>query len=272
MGITISQSEFENLRDFIYDNYGINLNNKQVLVEGRLGNFVENRGFSSLTQYFDFVQNERNGSEIKRLLERITTNFTYFMREKAHYDFLTEKALPKFTKTIADKDLRIWSAGCSSGEEPYTTAIVLSEFFGAGRRAWDTTVLATDISDNMLNIARRGVYEADKLDRLPTEWRSRYFSDLKDGTFRVSEDLRKQVVFNTFNLMTRALPFKKKLHVIFCRNVMIYFDKPTKEALINRFYDALEPGGYVFIGLSETMTGIQTKFQYIQPSIYTKGG
>ena len=272
MAIKITPKEFERLKAYMYEHFGINLANKQVLVEGRLGNFLERRGYTSLNTYIDYVIEDKSEVEVKRLIERLTTNYTYFFRERAHYDFMQSVALPDLTARIKNKDLRTWSAGCSSGEEPYTTAMIINEYFGGKKQGWDTTILATDISDQVLNVARQGVYEAEKLEKIPAMWRQKYFVKTNDISYTVTPELKKEIVFGTFNLMDKVVPFRKKFHIIFCRNVMIYFDAPTKEALLNRFYDVLEEGGYMFIGLSETMAGLKTKFEYIKPSIYRKGG
>jgi len=192
------------------------------------------------------------------------------MREETHYKFMQETALPYWTSEIRDRDLRIWSAGCASGEEAYTIVMVLSEYFGAKKKEWDTTVLATDISTKVLGIARNGVYPEEHFEHLPPSWKSKYFTKIGDEEYKVTDAMAKEVVFSQFNLMGDFNRFKKKFHIIFCRNVMIYFDTPTKAALAKRFHDALAVGGYLFIGLSETLSGISGDFEQTAPAIYRR--
>ncbi len=266
----IKRDEFLRLVKYMKDNYGINLENKLTLVEGRLWSVITRKGFNTFTEYFESVISDRTGVEAKTLVTRLTTNYTYFMREDQHYNFLVETVLPGLVSTLKEKDLRIWSAGCSSGEEPYTTAMVLDNFFGVNKAGWDTKILATDISPQVLEMAKTGVYPADRLENLSKEWIDRYFAREDTGGYRVKERIKNEVIFRSFNLMEKSFPFKKKFHVIFCRNVMIYFDQETRDALINRYYDALEPDGYLFIGLSETVSKENTRFVFVKPSIYHK--
>jgi chemotaxis protein methyltransferase CheR len=255
---------------WVKDNYGVNLEQKATLVEGRLWNVIKQKGFTSLKDYFDYAVADKSGMEIKTLLTRLTTNYTYFMREDQHYAFLTGTALPNILPELKTKDLRIWSAGCSSGEEPYTTAMVLDDYFGANKSQWDSKILATDISPQVLAMADEAVYPEDRLKNLPAAWKSKYFTKEPGDQFRVKPAIKNEVIFRSFNLM-EPFPFRKPFHVIFCRNVMIYFDKPTRDALIERYYDALEPGGYLFIGMSETVDKNVTRFDFVRPSIYRRG-
>lgn len=267
----IKRDEFMKLVHYMRENYGINLEQKLTLVEGRLWSVLNQKGFKTLEEYFNFVINDRTGEESKTLLTRLTTNYTYFMREDLHYKFLTAEVLPPLVESLPTKDLRIWSAGCSSGEEPYTTAMVLDDYFGIRKKQWDSKILATDISPQVLKMGEEAVYPVDHLKNLPPTWKTKYFKPAGPGYFQINDALRKEVIFRSFNLMTKVFPFKRKFHVIFCRNVMIYFDMPTRNALVERFYDALEPGGYLFIGLSETVNKVDTRFQFVRPSIYRKG-
>ncbi|MDR1737147.1 MAG: protein-glutamate O-methyltransferase CheR [Oscillospiraceae bacterium] len=269
----IKRDEFMRVVTYMREQYGINLEQKQTLVEGRLWSVIQKHGFKSLDEYFEFVLADKTGEEGKILVTRLTTNYTYFMREDQHYKFLTDRILPALTPKLRDKDLRIWSAGCSSGEEPYTTVMVLDNYFGHAKSEWDCKVLATDISPQVLQMAQEAMYSEDKLKNLPPEWKKRYFNHVK-GTdiFQVKPAIQNEVIFRSFNLMEKTFPFKRKFHVIFCRNVMIYFNKETRDALVERYYDALEPGGHLFIGLSETVSKTDTRFTFVQPSVYRKGG
>jgi len=267
----IREDEYQQLKKYMHTRFGVNLEGKTTLIEGRLGEILRQRGYTNFTDYLAAVTTDRTGKEDSFLVSRLTTNYTYFMREEQHFVFLQKTALPDVTERIRDNDLRIWSAACSTGEEPFSMSMVLMEWFGTKRMQWDTTVLATDISEKVLSIARKGIYSEDKLRKIPDEWSRRYFKRVDDQNYSVSDEMRKAVVFGYFNLMDHVIPFKRKFHIIFCRNVMIYFDNATRQALTNRFYQVLEPGGYLFIGMSETMTNLQTAFEYVQPAVYRKG-
>ena len=266
----IEDRDFFRLRDYIKSNFGVNLEKKRALIESRLTNTIASSDFEGFHDYLEDIFNDRSGSKMNALMTRLTTNYTYFMREETHYKFMVDVALPYWTSVIRDHDLRIWSAGCASGEEAYTTVMVLSEYFGNAKRSWDSTVLATDISTKVLDMAKHGVYPKEHFEHLPPAWTSKYFKKLSDEEYRITEALAKEVVFGQFNLMNNFTQFRKKFHIIFCRNVMIYFDVPTKAALAKRFHDALEVGGYLFIGLSETLSGISGDFQQIAPAIYRR--
>lgn len=269
--INITDQEFRTLVSFIKQKYGINLEKKRVLIEGRLSNMLRERGLSTFKQYMDVLFKDSSGSEVTNLLNKITTNHSYFMREMEHFEFLTSQALPFLTRNRNNHDLRIWSAGCSAGQEAYTMAMAIDEFFGPQKSTWDSTILATDISMNVLEKAKKAIYPEDSIKDIPAKWKTKYFKALGDGTFQVCDKIRKEVVFRPFNLMD-PFSYKKPFDIIFCRNVMIYFDGPTKEALINKFYQATAPGGFLFIGHSEVINRGTTKYSYIKPAIYQKRG
>jgi len=266
----IEDQDFFRLRDYIKSNFGVNLEKKRSLIEGRLSNYIVQQGFDSFHEYVSDVFADRSGAKINILMTKLTTNYTYFMREETHYKFMQDVALPHWTSVIRDRDLRIWSAGCASGEEAYTTVMVLCEWFGPKKKEWDTTVLATDISVRVLDLARQGLYPEEHFDHLPGAWRDKYFTKTAENMYKVKETMAKEVVFSQFNLMGDFSRFRKKFHIIFCRNVMIYFDAPTKAALAKKYHEALEVGGYLFIGLSETLSGISGDFKQIAPAIYQR--
>ena len=266
----IQDKDFRNLRDYVKSHYGVNLEKKRALIEGRLSNTITQAGFDGFHEYIEDVLNDKSGIKINMLMTKLTTNYTYFMREEAHYRFMEKTALPYWVAAIKNRDLRIWSAGCASGEEAYTTAMVLCEWFGSKKKEWDTTILATDISIKVLEMAKRGIYPKEHFENLPELWTKKYFTKIGDEEYKVSDNMAKEVVFSQFNLMGDFGRFRKKFHIIFCRNVMIYFDSQTKAALIRKFYDTLEVGGYLFIGLSETLSGISGDFQQVAPAIYRK--
>jgi chemotaxis protein methyltransferase CheR len=200
----------------------------------------------------------------------MTTNHTFFMREAEHFHYFRDHVLPYLHHTVKDKDLRIWSAASSSGEEPYTLAMILDEFLGSEKAAWEAKLLATDLSAEILETAKKGIYSNDRITPLPVTWRTQYFQQADAGHSMVTDRIRNQVIFRRFNLMDTTLPFKRKFHVIFCRNVMIYFDNKTKDALVERFYQMMEYGGYLFIGQSESLNRDTTRFQYVMPAVYRK--
>ena len=268
--LVLKDQEFRMLVGYIREHFGINLEKKRNLIEGRLGNHVAEAGFASYQAYFDHVFADQSGSELSNLANRLTTNHTYFLREPEHFHFMRETILPELTQRVNDRDLRIWSAGCSSGEEPYTLTMLLHDFFGYDYHKWDTTLLATDISEKALKIATAGTYPTESLENVPPDWRRRYFKPIDDKKSQVIDQVKDNVLFRKFNLMQPQFPFRRKFHVIFCRNVMIYFDKPTKEALIQRYFDVTEPGGYLMIGHAETINKNTTGYQYVRPAIYRK--
>ena len=202
------------------------------------------------------------------IISRLTTNFTYFMRESEHFTHFSEEFLKEAEKKKTDKELRIWSAGCSFGNEPYNLAICLEEYFGFRHRIWDSKILATDISFNALRMAKRGVFTEKAVSELPELLKFKYFTRLPNGTYQVNDQIRDNVVFKYHNLMDE-INFKKKFDLIVCRNVMIYFDEPTKKALIKRFYDVTEEGGFLYIGHAESMPK-GTGYEFVKPAIFRK--
>lgn len=267
----ISNEEFKLITDFIKDHSGIHLKDeKKTLLVGRLGSIVREHNLTSFMAYYQLLKNDQEGKELSRLIDKITTNHTYFMRESEHFNYLTQEVLPYMKMAIKNKDLRVWCAASSTGEEPYTLAILLSEFFKNDAFLWDKKLLATDLSLSVLEEAKKGIYTKEKLSALPKIWLLNYFDKKNEFQFQVKHSLKKEVIYRRFNLLEPQFPFKKKFHIIFCRNVMIYFDNETKEELVNKLYDVLEPGGYLFIGHSESLNREKTKFKYIKPAVYRK--
>ncbi|NLG36837.1 MAG: protein-glutamate O-methyltransferase CheR [Clostridiales bacterium] len=266
----LTEHEFAALTGFIQRNYGINLGRKKELVESRLFGLLSRRGYQSFSEYMNHVRSDRSGEEMANLLNLITTNHTFFFREPRHFEFMSGEVLPWLANNVPSRDLRIWSAGCSTGEEAYTLAMVLDRFFGSRSVSWDTQILGTDISTRAIRHAQEGCYSGQSISQMPADMLRRYFEHIGSDRFRVCERIRSQVIFRRFNLMAREFPFRRKFHVIFCRNVMIYFDQPTKNALVNRFYEMTEPGGYLFIGHSEALEREETMYRYIMPAVYRK--
>ena len=269
MPLTISDDDFRRLTSFIQAHYGINLTEKRQLVSSRLSSVVSEQGYSSFTPFITKLLEEKNPNQLELVLNRLTTNYTFFMREQEHFEFFEKTILPDLVRRHQrDKVLAIWSAGCSSGEEPYNISICIKEFLGAQAKLWDTRVLATDISQQAMAKAKRGIY--DLPDTIPDHWRKRYFNKVagSDGKYQVAPEIRNNVIFQTFNLMD-PIKFRLKFDVIFCRNVMIYFDQPTKDAVVRRFYDATVPGGYFLISHSENLSK-NAPYRTIAPSTFQK--
>ena len=267
--LTINDKEFQRLVKFVHQNYGIDLSKKRQLITGRLSNTIVGMGFNSFEDYVEYLINNGKPEDRELMLNKLTTNYTYFMREEAHFKLFSETILPYLEQTKKDKVLSIWSTGCSSGEEPYTISIILKEYF-ANKPGWDTRVLATDISQNVLRSAVNAVYDEDSLKELSPAWKKKYFRPGDaPGTYHVTQELRNNVIFRTFNLMD-PIKFRLKFDVIFCRNVMIYFDQETKEALVKRFFDATNDGGYLLIGHSEGLNKATTPYKYLKPATYRK--
>lgn len=269
--INISKKEYEQLADFIKKNYGINLGlKKQALVAGRLYNVLVQNNFDNFSDYYNYITSDKTGNAVITLINKISTNHTFFMREADHFYYLRNNVFPYLFNKIRDNDFRIWSAGCSTGEEAYTIAMLIDEFLGADKKNWDTKILATDISESALKKAIEGKYGNENIASLPVNWKMSYFTRVNNEEYSVNSKIKKEVIYRKFNLMEKRFPFKRKFHVIFCRNVMIYFDNTTKDELVSRFYDALEMGGYLFIGHSEFINREKSKFKYIMPAVYRK--
>jgi chemotaxis protein methyltransferase CheR len=270
----ISEQEFKNVRDLVYRHFGISLSDqKRALVVGRLMSAIKNRGFSSFSEYLKWVEQDKTLQGLSELVDRISTNHTAFFRESAHFDFLMKTALPEIFSDLQsrnDRDFRLWCAASSSGEEPYTLQMCLMEYLKDDYRNWSAGLLATDISDRVLSIAKRGVYPAERVKDVPLLLLKTYFKQLPSGDFEVTEAMRKEVLYRRFNLMTEKFPFIKPFHVVFCRNVMIYFDGPTREKLVQRIYDCTVPGGYLFVGHSESLGSIKSNYKYVMPALYRK--
>ncbi len=271
--ISITDGEFLELVSFVYNKYGITLEKKRVLVEGRLNGVLSQRGITKFSDYLSILYADKTGEELNILLNKITTNHTYFMREQEHFDFLLNTALPELEKSQAgSRSLKIWSAGCSSGQEAYTMAMVIAEYFGSKKSSWDTIILATDISHSVMNKAKLATYPLEGLPAIPKEWQEKYIKvNSQANTFTMVDSIRREVMYRPLNLM-EPFNFKNKrpFDIIFCRNVMIYFDQPTKDRLVENFYDVTAPGGYLCIGHSESINRNATRYNFVKPAIYKR--
>ena len=270
--MNLTKKQFETLAKIIYNKSGIHIpETKSMMIVSRLNSVLLKHSLKNYDEYIKYVKQDLNGERISELLNAVSTNLTYFYRESKHFEFFKTVVLPEMSKEEKKyRELRIWSAGCSTGEEPYTLSIIMNDFFGENYKFWNAGVLATDIDTNVILTAKQGVYTPEKLAKLPPVYKLSYFVRLKDGNFKLRKEIVNDVLFKRFSLMN-PFPFKKQFHAIFCRNVMIYFDKKTVENLIKKFYKILLPGGYLFIGHSETINRAQNKdFEYIMPACYRK--
>ncbi len=267
----MSDAEYQKLAQLIYKVSGISLkDSKQALLTSRLAGILAQLGYKNFTEYYNALIADKSGAGVASLVDKITTNHTYFMREPAHFTFFRDTVLPYLKKTVVDKDLRVWCAACSSGEESYTLAMLMDEFLDMDKSRWDSRVLATDLSEKVLTDAIRGVYSQERVEPLPAMWKQKYFHRLPDGSYEVAPHIKQEVIYRRFNLIESVYPFRKKFHAIFCRNVMIYFDAETRNAIINRMYDMTEPGGYLFIGHSEAIDRSKSNYKYVLPAVYRK--
>ena len=265
--VVLQAKEFAEISALVYRLCGINLQpGKEGLVQTRLSKRVHALELSGFREYLDHVAAEPGGGELAHMVDLLTTNKTDFFREPQHFDFLRERILPGLA---AGRSLRVWSAGCSSGEEPYTLSIVLREAIPDLAR-WDVRILATDLSARVLATAREGVYAEGATSGLTPRQLQRWFSlDRASGSWRAADELRGMIRFARLNLMD-PWPMRGPFDVIFCRNVMIYFDKSTQERLVGRFHELLADGGHLFTGHSESLNSLSHPFRYVQPAVYQK--
>ena len=264
-GVSVSPAEFGRIRALLYDVAGIKLNDgKEGLVVSRVGKRMREIGVGSFREYIARIEDDP--AELREMIDRLTTNKTSFFRESAHFELLRTRALPSW----GDRDVTIWSAGCSSGEEPYTIATVLYDYAQGG--APNGRILATDLSHRVLAKAKEGVYAAEAVRDIPSQTLGRHFERRRDGgaeKFAAREHLREIIRFGKLNLM-EEWPMKGPFDAIFCRNVMIYFDRETQERLVQRFARLLAPNGYLFIGHSETLHSMKHDLRYVAPAAYAK--
>jgi len=272
----ISDHEFGLFRRLIYQGFGIDLNEaKRSLLVRRLQSVVRARGFDSFTAYYHYLTTHPSDRDFTDLVNRITTNYTFFNREPEHFSFFVRVTVPWIRQShIArgSRDVRIWCAAASTGEEPYMLAMLLLEGFSRDYALWDAGLLATDISEKALAKAVSGRYPADAFTRLPEALRAKWFTRVDAETYEAVPKLKREITFRRFNLINQTYPFKLPFDAIFCRNVMIYFDHPTRERVLARLHACLVPGGYLFIGHSESIIQREGRWQYIQPAVYRKIG
>ena len=270
MAYTITDNEFESFRILVYRKAGISLTPaKRTLLVSRLSKRMRTLGLETFQAYYDCVTGESGEEELTLCLDSISTNVTHFFREPVHFDFLRQRVLP----TLEDrKRIRVWSSACSSGEEPYSIAMTLVDSV-ANPAQWDCKILASDLSTRVLARAAEAVYDHELVSAVPPDIVRRHFlrgRGDKAETVKVKPHVARLVVLKQINLMDERFPIKTPLDVIFCRNVMIYFDDSTQEQLVAKFHRYLKPGGYLFTGHSESLQRINQPFQYVAPTIYQK--
>jgi chemotaxis protein methyltransferase CheR len=273
----LSPKEFDRVRELVESKLGVLVPEaKRAMVQSRLARRYRELGFNRIKDYCDYVFGEGAGtSEPARLLEAMTTNFTYFYREPQQLDYFARQTLPNLIVDAAEhgRPLCVWSAACSTGEEPWTIAMLIDDVSTKLNRKIDFSVKATDVNQRVLETAERAVYTEAALDKLPAEWRARYFlfsrhSD--SGRVRVTPAIRARVTFRPMNLMDEAYPVAREQNVIFLRNVLIYFDSETRQRVVGRLAEHLLPDGLLLLGASESLNGMNLPLQYLHRSIYRK--
>ena len=275
--ITITDREFRQLRALVHQQTGIALGEgKRQLVCARLGKRLRHHGYSTFSQYYDhLMERDPEGEELIRMINAITTNKTDFFRERHHFEFLRSEVLEQLSApraVDAPRTLRIWSAGCSSGEEPYSIALTVLDTLPR-IYAWDVKILAADIDTETLEKGRAGMYPAEQMASIPDRLRERYFlrgRGALDGWVRVRPEVQELVKFRRINLRDETWPIRTAFDCIFCRNVIIYFDRALQERLVGRFVDLLKPGGHLFLGHSESLLGMRLGLKYLGSTVYQK--
>ncbi len=276
-GYILNDREFEIIRTLVKEQTGISLGlHKRDLVVSRLSRRLRALELGSFSAYIDYLRSEESGAEeLVHMINRITTNKTDFFRERHHFDFMREKLLPQIYadgERSGNRRLRAWSAGCSSGEEPYTIAMTLSEFF-AGKPGWDVRLLATDLDTTMLQKASKGLYEGRLLEPVDRQLLGKYFQPVRqEGEifYQVKPQLREMITFRKFNLMHPSYPLKTPLDFVFCRNVLIYFELKEKVEILTKFHGVIKEAGHIFVGHSESLMMVKDLFRYVATTVYQK--
>lgn len=273
--LALSARDFAFLSQLIHDRSRIYLGpDKQPLLAGRLARHMRSLGCDGFGAYCALLSAPSGANEIDVLIDMITTNHTHFFRERGHFEFLEHHVLPILATRVlaAGRSLRVWSAAAASGEEPYSLAIVLSEY-ARSRPLPDWRVYASDISRRMVDRCRQGIYEAKKVELPAAELLPRYFRrgfGPRQGYYRLKPEVRGSVTVEAANLFQESYPVPAALDVIFCRNVMIYFDAASRAQLVDRLFEQLAPGGFLFIGHAESLLGLRHQFKQLRPGVYRR--
>ncbi len=261
---------FEAFRKLVYNKAGIALGDKkEALVSARLGKRMRALDIDTHEKYLDYIKKDDSGNEITQLLDAISTNVTYFFREEKHFDFISSQLNEWYS--AGQRKFRFWSAGCSSGEEPYTIAMT---YFEALRgQACDTKILATDLSSRVLSKASSGIYNPKDMEKIPDRYINTYFSKVREDSeikYQVNAQCKSLISFQRLNLTEFPFPMKGPFDLIFCRNVMIYFDNEMRQHLLEEYFRLLRKGGYLLVGHAESLTGMLSGFKSVSPSVYIK--
>jgi chemotaxis protein methyltransferase CheR len=269
----MTDKELKQFSEFIYSELGIKITQtKKTMLQARLQRRLRTLNMKSYGQYLEYLQSLKGLEvELPQMVDAVTTNTTSFFREPKHFDYLSQIILPQWQKKHPGRTFAVWNAGCSSGEEPYTTAMTLMDYHERVSPL-RFTIVATDISTDILKKAARAVYEDEKIGTIPVEFRRKYLLRSKDRSrrmVRIIPELRDTVSFRRLNFMD-DFQFREKMDLIFCRNVMIYFDKKTQNELVQKFCNHLEPGGYLFIGHSESLAGTDLPLKQMAPATYVR--
>jgi len=272
----LSQAQFKKIADLAYERWGLHMPEKKfMLVSSRVTKFLRKRPFNGIDGYLKFLKTEANDEDYLEFFDLLSTNTTSFFRDNAHFEFLRNEFYAQILdgrRPCPDKKIRIWSAACSTGPEPYTLGINAFESLGADLAGYDVKILATDLSNTAVAAAKRAVYPIDEIEDIPDRVKKAYFMRGKGENAdkaRLKPHVRDLVSVSRMNLM-EPWPMKGTFQVIFCRNVMIYFDPPTKKKLVERFWDLLEPGGILAVGSAESIAGLGTRFKTASANIYLK--
>ena len=267
--ICLTEQEFHKIEKFVRDNFGINLEKKFALIQARLSLDIERRGYSSFEEYYQTVASNPHGQECQHMVDKLSTNHTFFFREPVSFDHMSQVALPELIKKGVD-EIRVWSAAASTGQEIYSIAMVLDEALSLYGKA-DFVLTGSDINEEALATAENGIYPIAELARIPQKFRQRYCVKHSNGTFEIAPFLRKHVSFHLKNLV-RPFGVMQKMHFVYCRNVMIYFKADVKQKLTEELNRVILTGGYLYIGSTETIDPAKRFFKYIKPSVFAKVG
>ncbi len=272
---TLSNEDFKRLSSFIFKEYGIKMPEvKKTMLQSRLHKRLRELNMTNYKDYVDFVfSKEGQGNEVIHMIDVVSTNKTDFFREPVHFDFLHSNVLPELLNgERPNRLIKVWSAGCSSGEEPYTLAMSLSEYM-LEHPGFDFSIFATDISSRILKSAVEAIYKENRVEMLPLQLKKRYLLKSKDRinpTVRIVPDLRRRVSFQRLNFMDSSYNVPENFDIIFCRNVLIYFDRETQEKVINKLCSKLKPDGFFFLGHSESITNFDVPLKQLKPTIFRK--
>lgn len=270
---TLSDKEFNQLSNFIQSNYGIKMPPaKKIVLQGRLHKRLKELQIPDFKTYVEYVFSKEGENEIIHMMDVVSTNKTDFYREPIHFEFLEKDLLPAIVAEKGRSTVKVWSAGCSSGEEPYTLAIVLQEF-KEKNLGFDWQILATDISTQVLQHGANAVYKEEKINIVPNNLKKKYFLRSKDRSnpvVRVVKTLRDKVSFQRLNFMDTSYQVNDAYDIVFCRNALIYFERENQEKVINKLCSKLKPNGYFFLGHSESITNMDVPLKSVKPTIFRK--